>query len=63
VTEDLLGQVAEIYRASLVRGQSPLVVIAEKFDVSHSTAGRWVQEARKAGIMGKANGTRSGEVA
>lgn len=61
VTPDLLTEVAELYRSATSAGLAPVVEIARKANVSHSTAGRWVVEARRAGIMGPAVGTRVGE--
>ncbi|PRY24062.1 hypothetical protein [Pseudosporangium ferrugineum] len=61
VTRELLEQVAQVYRAAFRDGQPPTQAVAETFHVSHSTAGRWVVEARKAGALGPATGTRPGE--
>lgn len=62
LSESLLVEVAEVYRAACAAGFPPLNRIAESFGVSHSAAGRWVREARKAGILGPALGTVAGEV-
>lgn len=61
VTRELLGEVAEVYRATHDKGNPPTQAVAEAFNVSHSTAGRWVVEARKAGILGPAIGSTAGE--
>lgn len=61
VTPELLAKVAEVYRAAYSAGQSPTQAVAETFEVSHSTAGRWVVEARKAGTLGPAIGPTAGE--
>lgn len=61
VTRDLLNDVAQVYRAAHDEGQPPTAAVASAFQVSHSTAGRWVVEARKAGILGPASGTKPGE--
>lgn len=61
VTRDLLTDVAEVYRSAYRSGDSPTVAVADHFDVSHSTAGRWVVAARKEGVLGAATGTKAGE--
>lgn len=58
----LLRDVAKVYRRAHKAGQPPTAAVAEHFVVSHSTAARWVSEARKAGSLGPAAGTRPGEV-
>lgn len=62
VTPALLKEVAEVYRAAHVAGNPPTVAVAEHFSTSHRNAARWVGEARKAGILGPAHGTKPGEV-
>lgn len=61
VTRDLLTQVAAMYRKAHEDGKPPTQAVAEAFEVSHSTAGRWVVEARKAGVLGPAAGPKAGE--
>src|SRR5262245_30244819 len=61
LTRDLLKQVADTYRKAYEAGQPPTQAVAAEFQVSHSTAGRWVVEARKAGTLGPATGTKPGE--
>lgn len=60
-TPALANEVAALYRESHAAGLPPTLAVAERFGVSHRTATRWVSETRKAGIMGAAMGTRSGE--
>lgn len=62
ITADLLRDVAGTYREAVSRGLAPLKAIGERFEVSHSTAGRWVQIARHNGVLGKAIGNIAGEV-
>jgi hypothetical protein len=54
-------EVAEVYRAAHGAGEFPTVAVSGHFEVSHSTAARWVVEARRAGHLGRARGSRSGE--
>lgn len=61
VTPDLLAQVAEVYRAALRDGRPPTAAVAEQFTVSHSTAARWVREARQQQHLGPAQGPKPGE--
>ena len=61
VTRELLREVAEVYRRAHEEGRPPTQSVAEQFHVSHSSAGRWVVEARKVGILGPATGTKPGE--
>lgn len=49
--DELLVLVAREYGFWLSLGQSPTRMIAETFDVSRATAGRWVAEAREAGVL------------
>lgn len=61
LTRELLEQVAETYRQAYAAGDPPTQAVSAKFTVSHSTAGRWVVEARRRGALGPANGTSAGE--
>jgi hypothetical protein len=49
VTEDMLGEIARVYRDHLDEG--PWRAIQDRFSVSESTAGRYVLLARKAGYL------------
>jgi hypothetical protein len=49
-----LAVVAEVYRRALRDGEPPTQKVMDFSFVSRSTAGRWVQEARKRGILGPA---------
>lgn len=61
VTPALLREVASTYREALGQGEPPTAAVAQHFSVSHSTAARYVGQARKAGELGHARGTRPGE--
>jgi hypothetical protein len=49
VTDDMLGEVARVYRDHFDEG--PWQAIKDRFSVSESTAGRYVLLARKAGYL------------
>jgi hypothetical protein len=58
-----LAVVAETYRSAVQAGRrDPVNAVAEQMHASRSTAGRWVQQARAAGHLGAALGTKAGEV-
>lgn len=61
ITREHLEEVARIYRAAWEKGLPPTTAVAEHFDRPHSTAADWVLRARRAGVLGKADGTRGGE--
>jgi hypothetical protein len=49
ITDELLTEVAALYRDNIDNG--PWRVIAERYEVSETTAGRYVLLARKAGLL------------
>ncbi|TYK50579.1 hypothetical protein [Actinomadura decatromicini] len=60
VTNEILRQVAEVYRENLAH--APVRAVAEHFDLgSDRTARRWVQQARAAGHLGSAVKGKAGE--
>jgi hypothetical protein len=64
--DEHLEEVARVYREAHQRGAPPTGAVYDrwrkgKIKISRSTAGRWVAEARRRGIMGEALGTRPGE--
>lgn len=61
LTDELLREVAEVYRAAHKAGLPPTAAVSEHFEVLHTTAARWVTFARKAGIMGASLGPIPGE--
>ncbi len=56
-------QVADVYRYAIRLGRPATAAIGEAFDVSRSTAGRWVVETRRRGFLGPAVPGRAGEQA
>lgn len=50
VTDSHLEQVAELYREAQADG-APTLAVSERWGTSHSTAARWVQRARAAGLL------------
>ena len=61
LTDEHLGQVAELYRAAVDRGDPPTQTVAETMHVTRPTAGRWVAKARERGLLGPAKRGRGGE--
>lgn len=51
ITEEHLHLVAEVYRQADAKGEPPTRAVANHFDVSHSTAAKWVGHARKRALM------------
>lgn len=59
VTDDLLREVAEVYRAA--DDGRPTEAVARRFAASHSTAARWVGLARERDFLGATSSGRKGE--
>ena len=59
VTDDVLREVAEIYRANI--DNKPTVAVAEHLDKAHRTATLYVKLAREAGYLGASVRGRAGE--
>ncbi len=59
VDDDLLREVASVYRANVHRG--PTQAVGERFDKAPSTAALYVNLARKRGFLGEALNGRAGE--
>lgn len=53
---ETLEWVATLYRIMLATGDTPTKNIRDVFGVSQSTAGAWVAAARRAGLLGEAEG-------
>jgi hypothetical protein len=49
ITDDMLGEIARVYRDHVHEG--PWKAIQDRYSVSESTAGRYVLLARKAGYL------------
>lgn len=62
ITPAHLREVAAIYRGAAAAGEPPTMAVKDHFQVSHSTAARWVGEARKVGELNPADGSRGGEI-
>ncbi len=52
-TEEVLANVALVYRFAFTTGESPTKAVVDHFKVSRATAGRWVSMARDLGFLGK----------
>jgi hypothetical protein len=63
VTHEFLEQVADVYRAAIDTG-APTQAVADTFRVSHSTAARYVNKARKSphNLLGETLPGRPGEI-
>jgi hypothetical protein len=64
VSHEFLELVANVYRSAVASGsRAPVAEVGRQLGGSRPTAGRWVVQARKAGILRPALGTRVGEAA
>jgi len=54
--------VAEVYASAWRSGSAPTQSIERYFDVPHSTAARWVQEARRRGFLGQTQERKPGGI-
>jgi hypothetical protein len=63
MTRTLLREVADVYRSALAEGEAPTKAVASHFYIAHSTAARWVGQARKLGELAPAVGPTAGELA
>ena len=61
LTDELLRGVADIYREALAEGSPPTRRVMERLQTSRSTAGRYVQRARKRGFLGPTHPRVAGE--
>jgi hypothetical protein len=62
ITPEHLEKVAGVYREAWRAGEHPTIAVEKHFGVSHSTAARWVGQARRAGhLRPPAEGSRGGE--
>jgi hypothetical protein len=59
--DEWLQRVAEVYREALSRDLPATDTVWQAFDISRSTAGRWIVEARRRGFLGPAIPGRAGE--
>jgi hypothetical protein len=60
LTDDLLAEVAEVYRQNVSTGK-PSKAVAEHFKYTTTSARRVVREARRRGLLGPARPGRGGE--
>ena len=59
ITDDLLREVADIYRATVF--DKPTETVAEHFDKQHRTAALYIKRARERGFLGPAIKGKAGE--
>jgi len=60
LSEEVLAEVARIYKETVARNMPPIPAIAEAFSISKSTSAKRVMLARKFGFLGKAQKGKSG---
>ncbi|MFD9111591.1 hypothetical protein [Streptomyces bottropensis] len=63
ITREHLEDVAEVYRMADHKGDPPTQAVQKRFSTTHSTAAKWVAQARKQGFLGPARNSRGGEMA
>ena len=61
LSSERLQEVADVYRRAFAKGQHPTEAVRVEFEVSRSTASRWVKRARQEGLLGPAVPRRAGE--
>jgi hypothetical protein len=61
-TRPTLTQVAKVYTAAAAKGLPPTKAVRERFDISQSTSGAWVSQARAAGLLPKSSAGDQGHV-
>ena len=52
ISDALLGEVADVWRAAKAEGLYPTKAVREHFHIAESTASNWVKRARDAGYLG-----------
>jgi hypothetical protein len=57
-----LERASNVYRDALSLGKNPTDTVAEKLHISRSTAGRWLVEARRRGLLGPTTPGVAGEL-
>jgi hypothetical protein len=62
LSDEHFAAVADVYRYALRTGRPATASVGEAFNVSRSTAGRWVVEARRRGLLGPARPGVAGEL-
>jgi hypothetical protein len=62
LSDEYLQVVADVYKAALASGsRSPTADVSKQLNTARSNAGRYVAEARRRGILGKATPGQAGE--
>jgi hypothetical protein len=60
-TEESLRVVAQVYRMAHLVRDNPTQAVSSALGLPHSTAARWVVQARRAGFLGPAERRKAGE--
>lgn len=61
LSAEALGQAAVVYRIAHAVGLPPTQTVSQRFKLPRSTAGRWITEARRRGLLGPAEERKAGE--
>jgi len=61
VTDEMLLEVADVYRTACARREPPTQAVMVEWHVARSTASRWIRRARDAGRLGPARARKAGE--
>jgi hypothetical protein len=62
ITDDLLNEVARVYRQAIVDRRPPKKAIQQAWHVSEATAGRYIMRARERGYLGRTVRGKKGEI-
>jgi hypothetical protein len=62
ITDDLLDEVAHVYRQAITDRRPPKKAIQQAWHVSEATAGRYIMRARERGYLGKTVRGKKGEI-
>jgi hypothetical protein len=62
VTDEILAQVAQVYRQAIRENVPPKKAVRTTLHLSEATAGRYIQRARQHGFLGKTQPGKKGEL-
>ena len=62
LTEDLLSEVAAVYRQAIAERRPPKKAVQAAWHVSEATAGRYIMRARQRGYLGRTVAGKKGEL-
>lgn len=61
LSDEALARAVEVYRQAVIAGDPPTQTVAKVLHLERSTAGRWMVEARRRGLLGPALARKAGE--